>query len=209
MATADRKSATRRRKLPCNVYSCYDLNVPIPSSSSSSKQQQQNLAHAHQARLHQLGYHGLAFCHTAYNGRLRAHKDDADIALPWKVLLPSSLTSTSPSPLAAKNNVAHRTSSKNTIITSSSNCSSCTGTGRTNSLTGMKIYRRLNIIVEEVSDVSRILLCPANAAINSVEGGNNSNDYNKDDVKTLLQKYDIISLQPMNQSVLQSICELL
>ena len=66
--------------------------------------------------------------------------------------------------------------------------------GRTNPL-GMKVYRRLNIVIEEVSDVSQLLL-PSTADAQRAS-------------RELFQKYDIVSLQPMNEPVLQSICELL
>lgn len=201
-------SNTRRRKLPSSYNNSsyyYDLNVPL--SSSSSKQEQQNLAQTHQTRLHQLGYRGIAFCHTAYNGRLRADKDDADVALSWKILMPlsslpsASLKSPSSLPLVAKAEANGNTTNHN----APSSYTKFSSFGRTNSLTSMKIYRRLNIILEEVSDVSRILLHHHHAGTGV--GGIGENE--KNDVKTLLQKYDIISLQPMNESVLQSICELL
>ncbi|KAL9181943.1 hypothetical protein ACHAXT_012286 [Thalassiosira profunda] len=136
----------------------HDINVPLAAASSSSKRKRQ--AHSYQMRLHQLGYRGVAFCHTAY-GRLKEDKDDADVALPWLDIDGGG--------------------GKNDAF------------GRTNSL-GMRVYRRLNIVVEEVSDVSRILL-PADA---------------RDDAAAkLLRKYDIVSLQPMNEPALQNICQLL
>ena len=199
-----------------NTGGCYDLNVPLPSSSS--KQELQNRALTYQARLHQLGYHGLAFCHTAYNGRLRAEKDDADVALPWKLLLPSSLPSASlksTSSLLLSSSSSLSSSSLATITkegdgnikikqSTPPNIKFTRLFGRTNSLTGMKIFRRLNIIVEEASDVSRILL--NYAAAGAAQNGKNSN---YKEIQSILQKYDFISLQPMNESVLQCICELL
>ena len=144
----------------------HDINVPLAAASSSSKRRRQ--AHCYQMRLHQLGYRGVAFCHTAY-GRLKEDKDDADVALPWRDVLPPSISNGDG---GAKKDDAF---------------------GRTNSL-GMRVYRRLNIVVEEVSDVSRILL-PADA---------------RDEAATkLLRKYDIVSLQPMNEPALQNICQLL
>ncbi len=199
-----------------NTGGCYDLNVPLPSSSS--KQELQNLALTFQARLHQLGYHGLAFCHTAFNGRLRAEKDDADVALPWKLLLPSSLpsaslksssSSLSSSPSLSSSSLATNTKKGDGNIKIKQNTPpniKFSRFGRTNSLTGMKIFRRLNIIVEEASDVSRILLNHA-AAGGAAQNGTNSHHYNE--IPSILQKYDFISLQPMNESVLQCICELL
>ena len=126
-----------------------------------------------QMRLNQLGYNGIAFCHTVY-GRLNVDKDDADVALPW-----DTIVSPTPQPLlsaAAKKEPSF---------------------GRKNSL-GMTVYRRLNIIIEEVSDVSRILL-PSNESTPSTSVP----------VSKILQKYDIISLQPMNEPSLQNMCELI
>eukprot|EP00579_Thalassiosira_antarctica_P000558 CAMPEP_0201873700 /NCGR_PEP_ID=MMETSP0902-20130614/6121_1 /ASSEMBLY_ACC=CAM_ASM_000551 /TAXON_ID=420261 /ORGANISM="Thalassiosira antarctica, Strain CCMP982" /LENGTH=503 /DNA_ID=CAMNT_0048400363 /DNA_START=15 /DNA_END=1526 /DNA_ORIENTATION=- len=150
----------------------YDINVPLSSLSSSSKRKHQ--AHLYQTRLHQLGYHGIAFCHTAH-GRLNLDRDDADVALPWKDILPSAMK-----------NDTNNSTEENSF-------------GRTNNCSRMKIYRRLNIVVEEVSDLSRILL-PTNSTI--ADGTSSS-------VRELLQKYDIISLQPMNEPALQNICELI
>ena len=59
----------------------------------------------------------------------------------------------------------------------------------------MDVYRRINIVLEEVTDVSRLLLP--------------SNDQSRSSIKSLLHKYDIVSLQPMNEPTLQNICELL
>mmetsp|Transcript_29805 Transcript_29805/g.50826 ORF Transcript_29805/g.50826 Transcript_29805/m.50826 type:complete len:452 (+) Transcript_29805:123-1478(+) len=136
----------------------FDLNIPLPAS------RRKHQAQMCQARLHQLGYHGIAFCHTAF-GRLKPERDDADKTLPW-----------------------------NQLLSSDADVESQSNFGRANSL-GMKVYRRLNIVIEEVSDVSQILL-PS-----SVDAQQTSRE--------LFQKYDIISLQPMNEPVLQSICELL
>ena len=54
----------------------FDLNVPLPMARRKYH------AHLCQSRLHQLGYHGIAFCHTAF-GRLKPERDDADKVLPW------------------------------------------------------------------------------------------------------------------------------
>jgi hypothetical protein len=137
----------------------FDLNIPLLPTSRPKHQAQMC-----QARLHQLGYHGIAFCHTSF-GRLKPERDDADKTLPWNQLLSSDAG-----------------------IESQSNF------GRTNSL-GMKVYRRLNIVIEEVSDVSQLLL-PSTSDAQQAS-------------RELLQKYDLVSLQPMNEPVFQSICELL
>ena len=136
----------------------FDLNVPLPPSGRMLQ------AQICQARLHQLGYHGIAFCHTSF-GRLKPERDDADKTLPWDQLLSSDVEIESESSF-----------------------------GRENSL-GMKVYRRLNIVIEEVSDVSQLLL-PSTADAQQAS-------------RELFQKYDIVSLQPMNEPVLQSMCELL
>ena len=166
----------------------HDLHVPLSSSLSSSNRK--NEARSYQTRLHQLGYYGLAFCHSAY-GKLDLKRDDADVALPWKDLLPDW---TSPSSSAAARN---KDGDEQFAITEER-----VAFGRTNSL-GMKVYRRLNIIVEEVSDVSRILLPnPSGVDASTIDSATSSE-------KKLLQKYDIVSLQPMNEASLQNICELL
>lgn len=139
----------------------FDLNVPLPVARRKYH------AHLCQSRLHQLGYHDIAFCHTAF-GRLKPERDDADKVLPWNDLLVSS-------------------SSNETLESKTSTF------GRTS--LGMKIYRRLNIVIEEVSDVSQLLL-PSTADA-------------KQSLRDLLQKYDLISLQPMNENVLQSVSEML
>ena len=165
-------STTNKRKLN------HDMNVPL-SSTSRSKSHEANI---YQNRLSQLKYHELAFCHTAY-GRLKLDKDDADYALPWDDLLASSTSS-----------YKHSNRSSGVVEDGKKRTSLF---GRTNSL-GMKVYRRLNIVVEEVSDVSRLLL-PTNE----------NDDEPEKRVSKLLQKYDIISIQPMNEPTLQNICELL
>ena len=131
----------------------------------------------------------MAFSHEAY-GKLNLDKDDADVALPWKdlVLLASSSSSSS------EKNAAANSNGGSDDVYGSTSSSSSSSFGRTNSL-GMKIYRRLNIIVEEVSDVSNILVGGGGSILSSVS--------------RLLQKYDIVSLQPMNEAALQNICELL
>ena len=136
----------------------FDLNIPLPPSG------RKNQAQMCQARLHQLGYHGIAFCHTSF-GRLKPERDDADKTLPWDQLLSSDVGTGSESNF-----------------------------GRENFL-GTKVYRRLNIVIEEVSDVSQLLL-PSTADAQQAS-------------RELFQKYDIVSLQPMNEPVLQSMCELL
>jgi len=173
----------------------YDLNVPLTTASSSSKRKHQ--AHIHQTRLRHLGYHGIAFCHTAY-GRLNVDRDDADVALPWKDLVTSSSPSRPPESSLEYTDEASAGTDEISF-------------GRTNSF-GMKIHRRLNIIVEEVSDVSRILLPVANSNTNA--DATTTTDSSKKEppssaISTLLQKYDIVSLQPMNEPALQNICELL
>ena len=177
----------------------HDLHVPLaststyppPSSSSSASKKRKQQAHMYQMRLHQLGHHGLAFTHTTY-GRLNMERDDADVALPWKDLIPPSMM-----PASSRN------SSTSSVNVEDDNPTSF---GRTNSL-GMKIYRRLNIIVEEVSDVSRILLPSAGSSSNKSAAAASS--ASSSSISNLFQKYDIISLQPMNEPALQNICELL
>lgn len=216
MVNSGRNNTTRRRRnLSSQSNRYYDLNVPLPSSLS--KQEQQNLSVTYQTRLHHLGYHGLAFCHTAYNGRLKAEKDDADVALPWKMLLPSPSSSSPPSAsVKSSSSLSMSSPSLGTKaivdggkiqhkLMEASNDNNFSSFGCANSLNGITIYRRLNIIVEEVSDVSRILLNH-----NTTGGGEEQKSMNNgNDVKSLLKKYDFVSLQPMNESVLQSICELL
>ncbi len=138
-------------------------------------------------RLHQLGYDEVAFTHTAF-GRLNVDRDDVDAALPWEDLIPPSL-------MTSMNNSAP---AENRIF------------GRTNVL-GMKIYRRLNIVLEEVSDVSRILLPPVTdtATVTATATAASSLSDNTTAIMALLRKYDIVSLQPMNEPALQNICELL
>lgn len=162
----------------------HDINIPL--SSSSSKRSKSQEASICQTRLSQLGgFQGIAFTHTVY-GRIKLDKDDADYTLPWRDLLPSSSDD--------------RGDNKKMISSTTSNAYDSAHHrvyGRTNTQ-GMKIYRRLNIILEDVSDVSRLLL------LNNSEQASYTRS-----TSDLLQKYDIISLQPMNESALQNICELL
>ena len=163
---------------------CYDLNIPLSSSSSlSSSKRRSQEANQYQNRLSKLGYSEIAFTHTAY-GRLKLDKDDADYTLPWKDLIPES---SSTNIAAADDDIPG---------SSGEHCKKIRRSiGRINTQLNIKVYRRLNIIVEEVSDVSRILLP--------------SNDHSSGGISELLQKYDIISLQPMNEPALQNICELI
>jgi len=154
----------------------YDLNIPSSSSLSSKRKSQE--ANQYQNRLSKLGYSEIAFTHTAY-GRLKLDKDDADYTLPWKDLIPK---------LSSTNDNCD-------VIPDGAHCKKIRSIGQINKQLDIKVYRRLNIIVEEVSDVSRILLP--------------NNDNNIDGISDLLQKYDIISLQPMNEPALQNICELM
>ena len=158
----------------------HDLNIPISSSSLSSKRRSQE-ANQYQNRLSKLGYSEIAFTHTAY-GRLKLDKDDADYTLPWKDLIPESSASTTDNDDMIQNGGEHYKKIRSI--------------GRINTQLDIKVYRRLNIIVEEVSDVSRILLP-------------NNDSSSSDRIPELLQKYDIISLQPMNEPALQNICELM
>ena len=160
----------------------HDLNIPLSSSSLSSKRKAQE-ANQYQNRLSKLGYSEIAFIHTSY-GRLKLDKDDADYTLPWKDLIPESSISS-----ASGDNIPGSSGEHNKRIRRS--------IGQINTQLDIKVYRRLNIIVEEVSDVSRILLPPNNAKSSINE------------ISELLQKYDIISLQPMNEPALQNICELM
>ena len=159
----------------------HDLNIPFSSLSSKRKAQEAN---QYQTRLSKLGYSEIAFTHTAY-GRLKLDKDDADYTLPWKDLIPESSN--------------YNTDSTDMMPGSSRkhHCKRIRSIGRINKQLDIKIYRRLNIIVEEVSDISRILL------------PNNDNSSSSDGISELLQKYGIISLQPMNEPALQNICELM
>ncbi|KAL3817151.1 hypothetical protein ACHAXA_006151 [Cyclostephanos tholiformis] len=196
---SDRNRDDRRR---CRRH---DLNVPLPpqqskassSSSSSSnngrgRRQRRQLAHACQARLHRLGYHEIAFVHTSYNGRLKSDRDDADFALPWSDLL---ITSSSSDGNGDEDGDG-----------GGEGAGRMRSFGRQNSL-GMRIYRRLNIVIEEVSDVSRILLSTPN--IGSTSSLSSSSLEATSSVTTLLGKYDVVSLQPMNEPALQGICDLL
>lgn len=165
----------------------YDLNVPLaPSSaasSSSASWTRKQLAQIYQTRLHQLGYSSLAFCHTAF-GRADAKKDDADAVLPWRDILSDPPTE-------------HEKNNSN-CLEKVTNDDPGGWFGRKNAL-GMTIYRRINIVLEEVSDVSRLLLPSQSAA--------SSNDSSTLSLDKMLQKYDIVSLQPMNEPTLQNICE--
>lgn len=179
----------------------YDMNIPLTtsatsdsssSSSSSKRHKRRQLAHSCQLRLRELGYRGLAFTHTAYTGRLHGTRDDADIALPWDDLL-------FPPP-------PHR-SSKDTTTTAAR-----TAFGRMDERTGMRIYRRLNIIIEESGDISRLLLhdsSSSSSATNAAGTTANITTTATTSVQQILQKYDIVSIQPMNELVMQSICDLL
>ena len=161
----------------------YDLNIPLSSSSLSSKRRSQEAQH-YQTRLSKLGYSEIAFTHTAY-GRLKLYKDDADYTLPWKDLIPESSST-------------NTTDDDGNMIPANGgeHCKRIRSIGQIYKQLDIKVYRRLNIIVEEVSDVSRILLP-------------NNDSSNNDSISELLQKYDIISLQPMNEPALQNICELM
>ena len=149
----------------------YDLNVPLTSASAAGTTSiswtRKQLSQIYQTRIHQLGYSGVAFCHTSY-GRLDTNKDDADAVLPWRDL------------------ICH---TKDSLV-EDERCAFGRGTSN-----GMNIYRRINIVLEEVTDVSRLLLP--------------TNDQSTSAIDQLLQKYDIVSLQPMNEPTLQNICELL
>ncbi|KAL3798065.1 hypothetical protein HJC23_012356 [Cyclotella cryptica] len=166
----------------------YDLNVPLTLSSTASPSSRswtrKQLAHIYQTRLHQLGYSSIAFCHTAY-GRVDAKKDDADAVLPWRDVISDSLIESETA--STKSPGKRRKDDQSCLF------------GRENAL-GMSIYRRINIVLEEVSDVSRLLL-PSQSA-SSVSQSTLSLD-------EMLQKYDIVSLQPMNEPTLQNICELI
>lgn len=149
----------------------YDLNVPLSSTSAagatSTSWTRKQLAQIYQTRLNQLGYSGIAFCHTAY-GRLDENKDDADLVLPWRDLI----------------------SDAKAVMKDETGC-----TFGYKSSNGMSIHRRINIVLEEVTDVSRLLLP--------------TNEQSAASIGKVLQKYDIVSLQPMNEPTLQNICEML
>jgi hypothetical protein len=167
-----------------------DLHVPLTPSStatpSSASWTRKQLAHIYQTRLHQLGYSSLAFCHTTY-GRVDAKKDDADAMLPWRdILLSNSLTK----------------DERNTLEKYTKDDPSGGRFGRRNAL-GMTIYRRINIVLEEVGDVSRLFLPSQSTATSS------STDSSALSLDETLQKYDIVSLQPMNEPAFQNICEFL
>ncbi len=171
----------------------YDMNIPLTSatsnssssSSSSKHQRRQLLAQSCQLQLQGLGYHGLAFTHTAYTGWLHATKDDADVALPWDDLL-------FPPPHHSSKEEDNATTARTTF-------------GRMDKRTGMQIYRRLNIIIEESSDISRLLLHSSSATT----AAGTTAITTTTSMQQILQKYDIVSIQPMNELVMQSICDLL
>jgi hypothetical protein len=180
------------------------MNIPLTSaasdssssssSSSSKRQKRRQLAQSCQLRLQELGYHGLAFTHTAYTGRLHATKDDADVALPWDDLL-------FPPPVSSEK----EEEDDNGVTTARR-----TSFGRRDKRTGMQIYRRLNIIIEESSDISRLLLHSyATTAADTTTTTTTTTTTNIKSVQQILQKYDIVSIQPMNELVMQSICDLL
>ena len=160
----------------------HDLNIPLSSSSLLSSKRKVQEANQYQNHLSKLGYSEIAFTHTAY-GRLKLDKDDANYTLPWKDLIPESSNSTV-------------SDDNGDIPYAGEHCKKIRSIGQINKQLVIKVYRRLNIIVEEVSDVSRIIL------------PNNDNS-SSDGISELLQKYDIVSLQPMNEPALQNICELM
>ena len=150
----------------------FDLSVPLTQTSAASSSST-SWTRKQLAQLYQSRLHQLGYCEVAFchtaYGRVDAKKDDADTVLPWKDLVSD--------------------------VSSEGQISSF---GRRNSL-GMNIYRRINIVFEEVTDVSRLLL-PTQST---------SGDLTALSIDNLLQKYDIISLQPMNEPTFQNICELL
>jgi hypothetical protein len=80
--------------------------------------------------------------------------------------------------------------------------------------TGMQIYRRLNIIIEESGDVSRLLLHDSSSSSSATTAAGTTANITTTtttttSVRQILQKYDIVSIQPMNELVMQSICDLL
>jgi hypothetical protein len=155
------------------------------------------LAYACQSRLHSLGYREIAFVHTCHNGRLNIEKDDADVALPWSDL------STTPSSSSADGDGRGDDDGATRAGAGAGAGGEMVEFGRMNS-NGMRIYRRLNVIIEEVSDVSRILL-----SSNPESGSSSSSSSSSSSVTRLLRKYDVVSLQPMNEPALQGICDLL
>ena len=146
--------------------SYYDLNVPLKSSSAAGSKST-SWTRKQLAQIYQTRLH-----HLGYSGVAFCH--------------------TTYSRLDVNKDEADAVLPWNDLL-SGERGDECTFGRKTSN--GMDIYRRINIVLEEVTDVSRLLLP--------------SNDQLRSSIKSLLYKYDLVSLQPMNEPTLQNICELL
>ena len=159
-----------------------DLNVPLSPGPPSARRRE---AAAARSRLRRGGVADAAFVHTAY-GRAEPGRDGADAALPWDVLLGGGGTGIgddSGDGARKKNRKKRRRTGDGGVGTF----------GRTSG--GLRIYRRLNVVIEEAADASRLLAPAGDGAPDRVAG--------------LLGGYDMVSLQPMNESAMRCVCELL
>jgi RNase P/RNase MRP subunit p30 len=194
--------------------SCYDLNVPVLSSTGStstsstttsnsttnrkaspttwrgSKAEQRAIVQ----RLNETGYSTIALSHQIH-GRVKPNQDESHLTIPLDDLLDFNLGLSSHNSI--KNNTSSATEASssfsnkkkrrdpngNTIVNNNNN-----NTNNTNNNTKMKILKRLNVIIEQESDLASY-----------------STKANQE-TQTILSSYDIIALSPRNETTFTAIC---
>ena len=137
-------------------------------------------------RLNETGYSTIALSHQIH-GRVKPNQDESHLTIPLDDLLDLGLSS--------HNSISINTSSEAVSSSSSSNKKRRDPNGNTivnntntNSNKQMKILKRLNVIIEQESDLASY-----------------STKANQE-TQTILSSYDIIALSPRNDTTFTAIC---
>ena len=138
-----------------------DLFVPLPTTTDSSSSSGRNiLVKQLSQRLQEAGYQQVAFTHTVY-GKPKDPIDRVDHALSEDCL---------------------RLSSRNDHQSSSNN--------HRQSTTGLKVFRRLHAVLENLSDVASY-----------------TNQSATEEARSILEEYDLVSIAPRNEAVFRAVME--
>lgn len=223
----DNDNPTLIKSKPGGTY-YYDLDVPLvmlsPGTHTATKKKKRlsissltpkmwrGTTEQHRVlvqRLRNTGYSTIAFSHTVHGSALLDPVRDGAMRTIPPSIVEDLLYGTSPEKKEKKkrkrNDAILDGDDENfEKTTSESTTSSDTGTPNQNRL-GITILRRLNVIIEQPSDLTRYSSNPIEASLALIQNSNQTAP-NLLNHKNALDSYDIIALIPLNDESFTSAC---
>jgi len=178
-------SITQSGTVDVNHTEWHDLDVPIVATKNSTLDASL-FWHQHQPilqRLYSTGYSVVALSHTVF-GKMDLQRDAASNRFPSPLTFPRRTTTSK----QAENS----TDETNTPISSNKPSSN------------FRILKRLNVVLEQVSDLTYYSL-PLYAKSNTPTSIH-SNNSTKNPYHEFLKEYDIIAISPRNDTVFSTLC---